>query len=132
MIETIGDGNNGTIAIIVYKSYDADGIQFLTPNDFSLQLGYMKRAAGYTIQRHVHLPFKRETVGTQEVLFIRKGRVIVDFYTGDQQYRESRELSEGDFVLLAGAGHGIRVLDEAVIVEVKNGPYAADQDKTRF
>lgn len=131
MIETIAHGDT-VVAIILYKTYHSEGIQFLTPNHFSLQLGYMTRPTGYKIEPHIHNPVHRETTGTQEVLFIKRGKIRIDFYTHDQDYLESRELSAGDLILLAGAGHGIKVLEPTVMIEVKNGPYSPETDKGRF
>jgi hypothetical protein len=110
----------------------ADGIQFFTPNTYSQQLGYMKRPAGYVIPPHVHNPVKREVEYTKEVLFIKCGVVRIDFYTEEKLYLESVIVSSGDVVLLAYGGHGFEVLEEAQIIEVKQGPYAGDLDKTRF
>jgi hypothetical protein len=120
------------VAILVYKDYQLDGIKFLSPNEFSLQLGYMNRPAGYHVTPHIHNPIQRNTVGTQEVLFIKSGMIRIDFYSFEQVYLESRELSDGDVVLLAGAGHGIEVLRDATIIEVKNGPFIEGADKGRF
>lgn len=131
MIETI-QWQEQIIAVIVRAGYDVEGIKFLTPNEFSLQLGHMRRPAGYQVVPHTHNPVNRHTVGTQEVLFLKRGRIRVDFYTFDQAYVESRELTAGDLILLAGAGHGIDVLEEATIVEVKNGPFIEGADKGRF
>lgn len=131
MLDTIV--NNGSIvAIIIYKDYDVEGIKFLSPNEFSLQLGYMKRSAGYQVVPHIHNPVERHTIGTQEVLFIKSGLIRIDFYSYEQAYLESRQLSDGDIVLLAGAGHGIEVLQDSTIVEVKNGPFIEGADKGRF
>jgi hypothetical protein len=130
-IETIKcDGE--VIAIIVYRDYHVDGIKFLSPDSFSLQLGHMSRPAGHQVVPHIHNPVHRHTIGTQEVLFIKKGVIRVDFYAFDQRYLDSRKLSAGDLIMLAGAGHGIEVLEDASIVEVKNGPFVKDADKGRF
>lgn len=131
MLETVVDQDE-VIAIIVYKNYHNDGINFITPEGFPLQLGYMSRPAGYEIKPHIHNPVRRLTTGTQEVLFVKKGAIRIDLYSFDQAYLESKELSEGDFVFLAGAGHGITILEAAIMVEVKNGPYIAEADKGRF
>ncbi len=131
MIETI-TYNNTIIAIIIYKDYQKDGISFITPQECSLQLGYMSHPTGYQIMPHVHNPVHRETVGTQELLFIRNGVIKIDFYSSDQKYLESRELSTGDIVLLASGGHGITVLEPTIMFEVKNGPYLDGTDKIRF
>lgn len=130
-IETIRhDGE--IVALVIYNDYEVDGIKFLSPNEFTLQLGHMRRPAGYRVIPHTHNPVVRNTVGTQEVLFVKSGVIRVDFYSFDQVFLDSRRLSAGDIILLAGAGHGIEVLEEATIVEVKNGPYLEGADKGRF
>jgi len=124
--------NNIVIAIIIRKDYKQEGIQFLSPQEYSLQLGYMTRPKGYQISPHIHNSVQRNTVGTQEVLFIKNGKVRIDFYSFEQLLLESRQLSAGDIILLAGAGHGIEVIQEAEIIEVKNGPFIESADKDRF
>lgn len=120
------------LAIIIKASYEKEGISFFTPNDFSQQLGYMKREKGYVIDPHVHNPVAREVIWTQEVLFIKSGKVRVDFYDDDKNYLDSRVLLKGDVVLLASGGHGFSMLETSEIIEVKQGPYSGDRDKTRF
>jgi hypothetical protein len=120
------------LALILRAGYRAEGIQFFTPSDFSQQLGYMNRPRGYVIPPHVHNPVAREVQFTKEVLFIRSGTVRVDFYDDGQNYLESRVLHQGDVVLLAFGGHGFEMLEASEIIEVKQGPYAGETDKTRF
>lgn len=120
------------LALILRTNHKLEGIQFFTPSDFSQQLGYMNRPSGYVISPHVHNPVPREVQYTKEVLFIKSGRVRVDFYDNDQTYLESRILESGDVILLAYGGHGFEMLEPTEIIEVKQGPYAGDQDKTRF
>jgi hypothetical protein len=131
MIENINLGNI-TLAVILRADYRAEGIQFFTPDEFSQQLGYMNRPQGYVIPPHVHNSVAREVQFTKEVLIIRTGKVRVDFYDDDQNYLESRILNQGDIVLLAFGGHGFEMLEASEIVEVKQGPYAGEGDKTRF
>lgn len=66
------------------------------------------------------------------MLFLKKGKLRVDFYDGSRNYLESRILCAGDVILLAAGGHGFEVLEEIEMIEVKQGPYAGDRDKTRF
>jgi mannose-6-phosphate isomerase-like protein (cupin superfamily) len=120
------------LAVVVRTRFVASGIQFFTPNDFSQQLGYMNRPSGYIIPPHVHNPVPREVQYTKEVLFIKSGRVRVDFYNDDQSYLESRILETGDVILLAYGGHGFEMLEPTEMIEVKQGPYAGEHDKTRF
>ena len=120
------------LAIIVYRNYEKEGISFITPDEFSLQLGYMTHPEKYEIKPHLHHPVKRETIGTQEVLYIKNGALRVDFYSYKKEYLESRELSEGDVILLISAGHGFTTLKPTTMIEVKNGPYVPEKDKEKF
>ena len=120
------------LALILRAQFRADGIRFFTPSDFSQQLGYMNRPQGYVIPPHVHNPVERSVHYTKEVLFIRSGRVRVDFYDDGQDYLESRILGAGDVILLAFGGHGFEMLEPTEMIEVKQGPYAGESDKTRF
>jgi mannose-6-phosphate isomerase-like protein (cupin superfamily) len=120
------------LAIIVRHNFVEPGIHFFTPNEFSQQLGYMNRPQGYVIPPHVHNPVAREVQFTKEVLVIKSGKVRVDFYDDDQNYLESRILNQGDVVLLAFGGHGFEMLEASEMIEVKQGPYAGEGDKTRF
>ena len=131
MIESI-DHNGNKLAIILRASYREEGIRFFTPDDFSQQLGYMNRPKGYVIPPHVHNSVARQVHFTKEVLFIRSGKVRVDFYDDHQNYLESHVLNQGDVVLLAFGGHGFEMLEASEMIEVKQGPYAGDADKTRF
>jgi mannose-6-phosphate isomerase-like protein (cupin superfamily) len=67
---------------------------------------------------------------TQEVLYVRSGRVRVDFYGDDERLRESREIRTGDVILLSAGGHGFEMLEDSELIEVKQGPYL--DDKRRF
>ena len=44
----------------------------------------------------------------------------------------NRILQTGDVILLASGGHGFTMLEETEMIEVKQGPYAGEKDKTRF
>jgi hypothetical protein len=120
------------LAIILRQNFVEQGIHFFTPDEFSQQLGYMNRPQGYVIPPHVHNPVSREVQFTKEVLIIKSGKVRVDFYDDDQNYLESRILNQGDVVLLAYGGHGFEMLEASEMIEVKQGPYAGEDDKTRF
>lgn len=120
------------LALIIRRTFHKDGIEFFTPGSYSQQIGYMNRPAGYVIAPHVHTPVTREVHYTKEVLFIKSGRVRVDFYSEAQAYLESTVLEAGDVILLAYGGHGFEMLEPTEMIEVKQGPYAGDRDKTRF
>jgi hypothetical protein len=123
---------NTLIAIIVSHNFNEKGIKFFTPDDFSQQLAYMRHPQGKVIAPHVHNAILRQVHFTKEVLYIKKGKLRVDFYNNAQVYLESRILTEGDVIILSEGGHGFEVLEEVEMFEVKQGPYAGEADKTRF
>jgi len=108
MIETLKVGDQ-LLAVIVSRDFNEAGIHFFTPDDLSQQLAYMRHPAGKVIDPHIHNPVSRNVQFTQEVLFIKRGRLRVDFYDNDQRYIESRVLQGGDVILLATGGHGFEV-----------------------
>lgn len=120
------------LAMIIQSDYRKEGINFFTPDEFSQQLAYMEYKRGKKIQPHVHNSVAREIYFTQEVLFIRKGELRVDFYSENKKYIESYVLRTGDVILLIQGGHGFEVLKDLEMIEVKQGPYVGEQDKTRF
>ena len=131
MIEKI-TSKGQLLAIIISSRFCEDGIHFFTPDDFSQQLAYMCHPAGKVIDPHLHNPVARTVRYTQEVLFIKRGRLRVDFFDDNRIFLESRILEAGDTILLAAGGHGFEALEEIEMIEVKQGPYAGDKDKTRF
>jgi mannose-6-phosphate isomerase-like protein (cupin superfamily) len=92
----------------------------------------MKRPKDYVIVPHVHNPIQRDVQYTKEVLFIKSGKIRVDFYDEDKSYLESTILEAGDVILLAYGGHGFEMIEESEIIEVKQGPYVGELDKVRF
>src|SRR5574344_2057951 len=131
MIKTIVY-NNQQLAIIIKSNYQKDGIEFFTPNEYSQQLAYMSHKKGKKIDAHIHNKVTRNIHLTQEVLVIRKGKLRVDFYTQEQAYLESSILESGDVILLACGGDGFEVLEDLEMIEIKQGPYLGDENRTRF
>lgn len=118
--------------IILRDNYRSDSVSFFTPNSFSQQLGYLPHRKGKVIKPHRHKVNKREILFTQEVLFIKKGVIKINFYDNDKKNAGSEILNKGDVILLCGGGHGFEFLEDTVMVEVKQGPYMGEDDKVRF
>jgi len=120
------------LAMILRNNFSKPGVSFFTPNNFSQQLAFMNHPIGKVIEPHVHNIVKREVQVTQEVLILKKGKLRVDFYDDDKNYFKSVILNPGDVILLASGGHGFKVLEEIDMIEIKQGPYKGDIDKTRI
>ena len=131
MIEKISY-QNLPLAIIIRNNYKKEGIEFFTNDNDSQQLGYMNRPKDYIIPPHRHNLVKRDVHLTQEVLFIKSGKVRVDFFNNEQQYVKSSVLHPGDVILLSDGGHGFKMLEQSEMIEVKQGPYCGERDKVRF
>jgi hypothetical protein len=131
LIETITHGLE-PIALIIRAGYDQPGIQFFTPANFSQQVAFMRHPAGHKIAAHVHNLQMRQVLYTQEVLFVRNGAVKVNLFSSNRESIGSRTLKGGDLILLCGGGHSFEMLEETSMIEVKQGPYTGETDKTRF
>ena len=125
--------HQGTLyATIVHSGFSKPGVNFITSNEASLQLGFINHPANKKIKAHIHIPTTRNLYFTHEVLIIKRGRLRIDFYDDQKNYLESRILETGDVILLESGGHGFETLEEIEIIEVKQGPYASEADKDRF
>lgn len=131
MIERI-EYQGEEMAIIIRNDYSEEGIHFLTSNDYSQQLAYMHHHAGHQIIPHYHNLVPRTVHYTQEVLVIRKGKVKVNFFNMDRECIADTILTDGDVILLCAGGHGFDILEETEMIEIKQGPYVGENDKTRF
>jgi hypothetical protein len=120
------------LAYIIRASVLPDKTTFLTPNEFKQQVGFVVYPKDGVIARHVHRPLERHIVGTSEVLVVKKGRAEIDIYDDDRTLVATRELNTGDVMLMVGGGHGFRMLEDTVFLEIKQGPYTGIDEKERF
>lgn len=123
---------SGPLAYVIRSGFAPAKTQFMTPNEFNQQVGFIVYPAGGVIPRHVHRRFERKVYSTSEVLVIRSGRCEMEIYDNDKQLVATRELSQGDVVILISGGHGFRVLEDTVFLEIKQGPYTGLEEKERF
>ena len=130
-IETIVNGLE-PIALIIRANFDSEGLRFFTPDSFSQQVAYMRHPKDKVVEPHIHNLVARQVLYTQEVLLVRRGKVEVNLFSSGRKFLTSRILQDGDLILLCGGGHSLRMLEETSMIEVKQGPYAGDGDKTRF
>jgi len=121
-----------TICIIIHAAYLPERTTFLTPPEFKQQVGFVVYPAGGEIARHVHRPLERHLIGTSEVLVVKKGHCLIDIYNDDRELVATRELFPGDVMLMVGGGHGFRMLEDTVFLEIKQGPYTGIDEKERF
>lgn len=124
--------NGQLLAIIIKNEYMPEKTEFITPDTFKQQVGFIVYGKSEDIQPHVHHEMSRSLKGTSEVLVLKKGRVRVDFYSQGREYTESRDLFPGDVLILVSGGHGFHFYEHSVFLEIKQGPYIGPQEKERF
>jgi len=126
MIEIIEHERN-KYAIIIRSGYDKPGPNFFTENDSALQVGSMVYKKGKAIEPHFHKYVKRELDNYAETLFVKKGKIKVNFYCPKKQNLiAERILYPNDVILIQSGAHGFEVLEDVEMVEVKLGPYIED------
>jgi hypothetical protein len=131
LIEQI-TANNQLLTCIIRNAYLPSTTTFLTPPEFKQQVGFVVYPAGGEIKRHVHRPLERHLVGTSEVLVVKQGRCLIDIYNDDRERVATRELFAGDVMLMVGGGHGFRMLEDTILLEIKQGPYTGLEEKEHF
>jgi hypothetical protein len=132
-IERIVDPATGRIlAIVIRDGFRAGKYNFITPNEFSMQVGVNFYQDGDVIKPHLHLEQRREIGRTQEFIYVKVGRVRLHVYDEAKSHIAAVELGAGDSVMLASGGHGFDVLAAATLVEAKQGPFSPSSDKVTF
>ena len=120
------------LSYIIRAEMAPEKTTFLTPSELNLQVGFVVYPAGGEVARHLHRPLERHIVGTSELLVVKEGRCQMDIYDDDRRLVTTRELRKGDIMLMVGGGHGFRMLEDTVLLEVKQGPYTGLDEKERF
>lgn len=120
------------LAIVVRDDFRGGQYNFLTPDDLPMQLGVNFYASGERIQPHVHVDTQRDVRAQQELLVLKRGRAVLHLYTERRELAYDVEMRAGDCVLLASGGHGLDILEEAQLIEAKQGPYLGVGEKVKF
>lgn len=121
--------HKGELLAMVFRGKEpVDGVEFITPDDFPLQIGFWGHERGEVKKPHIHRKWERTVKGTHEVIHVVEGVVAVDLYTEEGEELGEKILEGGDTILLVSGGHGFRILEKARVMEVKQGPYTGAAD----
>lgn len=130
-IEWIKDGER-VLSLVIRREVEPEKTEFITPNEFIQQAGFVVYPAGGEIANHSHNPIQRNLIGTPETLFVRKGRLIARFYNESHELKGEATLEAGDIVMLVNGGHGFTLLEDTILFEIKQGPYTGLVEKEHF
>lgn len=111
-----------------------EGLNFFSVDEEFVQVGTWGYGAGKSLHAHVHKPVERKVGWTQEVLYIRKGRLQANIYDSSDCLAAELIVSAGDILILLYGGHSYQILEDGTqVLEFKNGPYpGAEADRRRF
>ena len=132
MIEKIQNQKKLYALIVRSKYRKKKGINFFTDKNATQQFGYMNHKKDHIILPHRHNKRQSKILLTTEVIIILKGILRVDFYSDKEKYLFSKKLYSNDIIMLSSGGHGFKVLKDAQMIEVKQGPYSLSMDKVKF
>jgi hypothetical protein len=131
-MEFIKTEDNVLTSIIIRRDFTPNETTFVTSPNLAQQVGFVVYPAGGVIKRHIHKNVDRQNISSSEALIVRQGRLEIDIYDQNRNLLATRQLQAGDFVLMVSGGHGFRILEAAILLEVKLGPYAGPADKELF
>ena len=126
--------HHGTLYALVFRKELAvgDGVKFLTPAEYPLQVGVIERKAGYQFRPHSHRDLRVDVNTTQEFLYVERGRLKAKIYDAGWKVIHETELGAGDFFLSITGGHSFDVTEDVRLIEVKQGPYPGDSYAKKF
>ncbi len=128
----IFDKNNNLLAVLVKKNSSKKDKDFHTEHSSEFQIATFNLKKDNNIQRHFHEKQERKVFSTSEVIILHSGKMKITIYDSDLNKVEDFQVDPGDMVALVDGGHEIEILEDSNFIEVKQGPYFEQKDKTRF
>ena len=131
-VELISSSSGQALCYVIRGNTKPGQTTFITPPDAKQQVGFIVYPKGGVIARHIHRPLERHIIGMAEVLVVRSGHCQIDIYDDQESLVTVRDLYQNDVVLMVGGGHGLKIIEDTVLLEIKQGPYLGADDKKLF
>lgn len=111
-----------------------EGLSFFSQDNEYIQVGVWGYSAGKELKAHIHNEVTREVLWTQEVIFVRTGKIRANIYDTSETKVAELIVGAGDIIILLRGGHGYDIIEDGTqVMEVKNGPYVGpDLDRRRL
>ena len=123
---------NGEIfALLVSNENISENTEWFGNQFESLQASRMKYSAGKIFRVHRHTLNPRTIKRTQESFVVISGRIAVDVYQ-NKEFLGSLEAVPGEAIFIYRGGHGVRILEDSVIYEIKAGQYSYVSEDKEF
>jgi hypothetical protein len=125
-LRIVSDVDGGLIGVIVRGIGAAAivGRQDISDPDELLQVATISTDGDVAYPAHEHKPkYVRQAGPTQEVWIVVVGTVLVTFYDVNQNPLGTHNLAPGDCAITYRGGHDYHASPNALVYEVKTGPY---------
>ena len=109
-----------------------EGTEWFGDRIESLQASRMNYPIGKSFRVHHHILNPRTIKRTQEAFIVISGRIAVDVYDNKPMLLGTLEAGPGDAIFVYRGGHGVRILEDAVLYEVKAGCYTTVSEDKEF
>ena len=112
----------------------SDGLSFFSQDEEFIQVGIWGYDKGKELKAHIHNEVKREVLWTQEVLFVKQGKIIAKIFNTQEEKVAELQVITGDIIILMRGGHGYEIIEDGTqVLEIKNGPYVGpEMDRRRL
>ena len=124
--------NGQPLCYVIRGSTQPTQTTFITPPDSKQQVGFIVYSRDGVIKRHIHRQLERHIVGMAEVLVVRSGHCQIEVYDEEKKPVTVRDLYQNDVVVMVAGGHGFKIVEDTVLLEIKQGPYLGPEDKELF
>lgn len=130
----VKDGSSILARYIPAEDAWSNGLNFFSDDSEFVQVGSWVYQAQKELLAHTHNHLDKVAGWTQEVLYIRKGKIRANIYNSAELKVSEIVASEGDVLILLAGGHGYSILEDGTqVLEIKNGPYlGAEVDRRRI
>ncbi len=117
--------DRGVIIAKVIKNHEwPKNLKFYSTEDDFLQVATWNYNSGKHLKAHGHKICERVSNRTNELLFIKQGKLKIYFYNGRNKLIAEVVIKTGDMVVVYAGGHAYDILEDYTqVLEVKNGPY---------
>lgn len=121
--ESVKDGE--VLIAKIYRNSDwLENLNFYTTDADFVQVSTWNYNQGKHLKAHGHKITERKSNRTQEVIFVKSGKLKAVFYSENNEIIYEIIMETGDFAIIFAGGHSYDILDDKTqILEIKNGPY---------
>ena len=133
-IEEITQGEEVLARILRHDRVWKKGLNFFSKDKDFIQVGTWGYDAKKQLKAHSHNTVVREISKTQEVLYVKQGKLRVKIFGKDDNFVAEEVAFAGDILIMLEGGHSYEIMeDNTQVLEIKNGPYVgAELDRRRF